>query len=100
MPADRNQTGDNPDTPAMLPRAITAGLIVASAIAIFGFTTLTGRALGMPEKMTAAIIALGVIAGLLHVFGVVPAQRQLRAFASPVVAWPVMAAGIVALLSS
>lgn len=98
MPADRKET-DNQDTPTVLPRAITAGLIVASAIAIFGFTALTGRDLGLPEKMTAAIIALGVIAGLLHLFAVVPAQRQLRAFASPVFAWPVMAAGIVALLS-
>lgn len=98
MPAERKQS-DQPDTPSTLARAITAGLVVASVIAVFGFTALTGRPLGLPEKMTAAIIALGAIAGLLHVFGVVPAQRQLRAFANPVVAWPVMIAGIFALLA-
>ncbi len=98
MPADRKQT-DNPDTPRILPRGITASLIMASAIAIFDFNALTGRALDLPEKMTAAIIALGVIAGLLPIFSVVSAQRQLCASASTVVAWPMMFAGIIALLS-
>jgi hypothetical protein len=45
------------------------------------------------------IIALGVIAGLLPIFSVVSAQRQLCASASTVVAWPMMFAGIIALLS-
>jgi len=50
--------------------------------------------------MTIAIIALGGLAGLLHAFGVVPEHRQMRAFASPVVAWPVMLAGMVTLFTS
>lgn len=107
MPADRPPRNrpppgppDNADTPTMLPRIVSAVLVVASVIAVFGFSAITGRMLGLPEKMTAAIIALGAIAGLLHLFGVVPQQRQLRAFASPIVAWPVMAAGIATLLTS
>jgi hypothetical protein len=79
---------------------ITSILVVASIVIIFGFGPVTGRSLALHDKMTIATIGLGAIAGLLHVFGVVPGHRQLRAFTSPVVAWPVMLAGIATLLTS
>jgi hypothetical protein len=79
---------------------ITSVLVVASIVTIFGFGPVTGRSLALHDKMTIATIGLGAIAGLLHVFGVVPGHRQLRAFTSPVVAWPVMLAGIATLLTS
>ena len=40
------------------------------------------------------------LAGIFHMLGIVPQQRHLRAFAGPVVAWPVMVAGIVSLITS
>lgn len=94
------RTPEGPDGPSPLARAVTILLIVASLATIFGFAPLAGRALTLPDKTTMTIIGLGVIAGLVHLFGVIPAQRQLRAFVSPVVAWPVMLAGIVTLLTS
>lgn len=102
MPVDRTPTRppEDPDAPSPLARTITSVLVVASLISIFGFAPLTGRALNLPDKMTMAIIGLGIIAGLLHLFGVVPQHRQLRAFASPVVGWPVMLAGMATLITS
>ena len=102
MPSDRlpTQLPDNPDAPTPVSRAISACLVALCVVAVFAFTLISGRALGLPEKMTITIIALGVISGLVHAFGVVPAHRQLRAFASPVVAWPVMAAGMFTLFTS
>jgi|GEM_PF-823632 membrane associated rhomboid family serine protease len=102
MPAERNPLSPlgQPDTPTMIPRFISAALILASLIAVIGFLAFSGRALLLAEKMTIAIIALGGLAGLLHAFGVVPEHRQMRAFASPVVAWPVMLAGMVTLFTS
>ena len=43
---------------------------------------------------------LGALAGIIHMLGIIPQQRHLRAFAGPAVAWPVMAAGIVSLITS
>ncbi len=102
MPSDRVPTHrpEDPDAPTPLARTISIALAV-TAIAIVGvFFVIAERELLLPEKMTVSIIALGVVAGLVHAFGVVPEHRQLRAFASPVVAWPVMLAGLVTLLTS
>lgn len=79
---------------------ITSVLVVASIVTIFGFGPVTGRSLALHDKMTIATIGLGAIAVLMYVFGVVPGHRQLRAFTSPVVAWPVMMAGIATLLTA
>ena len=68
----------------------------ASSILIRSATT----TFAMPDKMTMAIIGLGMITRLLHLLDVVPEQHQLRAFASPVVVWPVMLAGMATLLTS
>lgn len=102
MPAERNPLPPlgHPDTPTLIPRFISAVLILASLMAVIGFLAFSGRALLLVEKMTIAIIALGGLAGLLHAFGVVPEHRQMRAFASPVVAWPVILVGMVTLFTS
>lgn len=84
----------------MIPRIVSAALMLVSVVAVIGFVAFAKQALGLPEKMTIAIIALGGFAGLLHAFGVVPEQRQMRAFASPVVAWPVMLAGMFTLFTT
>ncbi len=89
-----------PDTPSMAPRIVSAILVIASAITVFAFPALIGRAVGLPEQLNAAIIVLGALAGIVHMLGIVPQQRHLRAFAGPAVAWPVMAAGILSLLTS
>jgi hypothetical protein len=90
----------NPDSPTMIPRIVSITFILISAVGVIGFVAFAGRELLLPEKITIAIISLGGLAGLLHVFGVVPEQRQIRAFASPVVAWPVMLAGLFTLFTS
>mgnify|MGYP005640265155 FL=1 len=100
MPAEPASPLGNPDSPTMIPRIISAVLIVASIIAVFGFSFITGHAMAMPEKLNAGVIVLGILAGLFHLFGVVPQGRHMRAFASPVVAWPVMIAGIATLITS
>lgn len=79
---------------------ITSVLVVASIVTIFGFGPVTGRSLALHDKMTIATIGLGAITVLMYVFGVVLGHRQLRAFTSPVVAWPVMMAGIATLLTA
>jgi len=89
-----------PDTPVTIPRIVSAILLLVSVIAVVGFTAFSGQALLFPQKITIAIIALGGLAGLLHSFAVVPEHRQLRAFASPVIAWPVMLAGLYTLFTS
>lgn len=102
MPVSRTPTRPpaEPNAPSPLARTITSVLIVASLISIFGFAPLTGRELALPDKLTMAIIGMGTIAGFLHLFGVVPEHRQLRAFASPIVAWPMMLAGMATLITS
>ncbi|MEP4377931.1 MAG: cyd operon YbgE family protein [Alphaproteobacteria bacterium] len=89
-----------PETPSRVPRLVSALLVIASAITVFAYPEIVDRPLGLPEKLNAAIIGLGALAGVIHMLGIVPQQRQLRAFAGPAVAWPVMAAGIVSLITS
>lgn len=89
-----------PDTPSPVSRGVSALLIAASLVAIFAFPAVAGREMGLPEKLIAGIIAAGILAGAAHILGLSPAQRHLKAFASPAVAWPVMAAGIAALITS
>lgn len=84
----------------MAPRIVSAILVVASAVTIFAYPQIVDRPLGLPGQLNAAIIGLGALAGIVHMLGVIPQQRQLRAFAGPAVAWPVMAAGIVSLITS
>lgn len=84
----------------MVPRMVSAALVAASAITVFAFPTIADRPLGLPEQINAIIIGAGALAGVVHMLGIVPEQRQLRAFAGPVVAWPVMAAGIAALITA
>lgn len=84
----------------MIPRIVSAVLILASTVAVIGFVAFAGRELLLPEKMTISIIAFGGLAGLLHLFGIVPEHRQLRAFTSPVIAWPVMLAGLFTLFTT
>lgn len=84
----------------MVPRFVSALLVVASVITVFAFPAIADRPLGLPEQLNAAIIGLGALAGIVHMLGIVPPQRHLRAFAGPAVAWPVMAAGIVSLITS
>lgn len=102
MPAKRTplEPLGNPDTPTMISRIVSATLILVSAVATISFSAFARHELLLPEKVTIAIIALGGIAGLLHVFSIVPEQRQMRAFASPVFAWPVMLAGMFTLFTS
>ena len=105
MSADPKQsrpTGD-PDRPSPVPRAVSGLLILASIFVIFGFSAITGREPALPEQLNIAIIAiiaLGALAGLIHMFGIVPANQRLRAFVSPVVAWPVMVAATASLITS
>ena len=89
-----------PDTPSMMPRFASAILVVASAITVFAFPAIADRPLELSEQLNAAIIGLGALAGIVHMLGIIPQQRQLRAFAGPAVAWPVMAAGIISLITS
>lgn len=89
-----------PDTPSKFPRIISAGLVLASAVTVFAYPEFANRELGLPERLNAAIIGLGALAGVLHMLGIVPQQRHIRAFAGPAVAWPVMVAGIVSLVST
>lgn len=84
----------------MIPRFVSVLLVAASAISVFAFPEIADRPLGLPERLNAAIIGVGALAGVVHMLGIVPQQRQLRAFAGPAVAWPVMAAGIVSLITS
>ena len=83
----------------MVPRFVSALLVFTSAITVFTFPQIADRPLGLPEQLNAAIIGLGALAGIAHMLGIVPDQRHLRAFAGPAVAWPVMAAGIVSLIT-
>ena len=99
MRSDRLRKAE-PETPSMVPRYVSALLVVASAITVFAFPQIANRPLGLPEQINAAIIALGALAGVVHMLGIIPQQRQLRAFVGPAVAWPVMAAGIVSLITS
>lgn len=99
MRSDRLRAPE-PETPSMVPRIVSALLVAASAVTVFAFPTVADRPLGLPEQVNAAIIGVGAVAGAVHMLGVVPSQRHLKAFAGPVVAWPVMAAGIVALITS
>jgi len=84
----------------MVPRFVSALLVAASAITVFAFPEITDRPLTLPEQLNAAIIGLGALAGVVHMLGIVPQQRHLRAFAGPAVAWPVMAVGIVSLVTA
>lgn len=84
----------------MVPRYVSTLLVITSAITVFAFPKIAGRPLGLPEQLNAAIIGLGALAGIIHMLGIVPQQRHLRAFVGPAVAWPVMAAGIVSLITS
>jgi predicted membrane protein len=97
MPSDRDLP---PDSPSASTRGISAILVAASLVAVFAYPQITGQAMALQEKMIAAIIGAGILAGVAHVLGIEPTQRHLKAFASPVVAWPVMAAGIAALITS
>jgi predicted membrane protein len=99
MRADRLRKAE-PETPSMVPRFVSAILVVASAITVFAYPEISDRPLGLTEQLNAAIIGLGALAGIIHMLGIVPQQRHLRAFAGPAVAWPVMAAGIVSLITS
>lgn len=99
MRSDRIRTPE-PKTPSPIPRVISAVLVVTSVATVFAFPKITGGSLGLPERLNAGIIGLGALAGILHILGIVPQQRHLRAFAGPVVAWPVMAAGIASLVTS
>jgi hypothetical protein len=100
MPADPASPLGNPDSPTMIPRIISTALVLCSILIVFGFSILTGRDMALPEKLNAAVIILGVLAGLFHLFGGVPQGRHMRAFASPIAAWPVMIAGIATLITS
>ncbi|MBO6784801.1 MAG: hypothetical protein JJ899_16225 [Alphaproteobacteria bacterium] len=102
MPSERlpTQRPGDPDAPTLIPRVVSAGLVAISVALVLAFAGFSEHALQLSEKMTIAIIALGAVAGLVHAFGIVPEHRQLRAFASPVVAWPVMIAGLATLLTS
>lgn len=84
----------------MLPRYVSTLLVIASAVTVFAFPEIANRPLGLPEQLNAAIIGVGAVAGIVHMLGIVPQQRHLRAFAGPAVAWPVMVAGIVSLITS
>ncbi|MBT3400360.1 MAG: hypothetical protein HOL07_17115 [Rhodospirillaceae bacterium] len=99
MRSDRLHKAE-PETPSMVPRFVSAILVVASAISIFAFPEIADRPLGLPEQINVIIIGLGALAGIIHMLGIVPQQRHLRAFVGPAVAWPVMAAGIVSLITS
>ena len=102
MSADPKQsrpTGD-PDRPSPVPRAVSGLLILASIFVIFGFSAITGREPAPPEQLNIAIIALGALTWLIHMFGIVPANQRLRVFVSPVVAWPVMVAATAPLITS
>ena len=99
MRSDRLRKAE-PETPSMVPRFVSALLVVASAITVFAFPEIADRPLRLPEQLNAGIIGLGALAGTVHMLGIVPQQRHLRAFAGPAVAWPVMAAGIVSLITS
>lgn len=55
--------------------------------------------MALPGKPNARIIALGVLAGLFHLFSVVHQTRQMGTFASPTVAWLVMIASTVTLFT-
>jgi hypothetical protein len=100
MPADPASPLGNPDSPTMISRINSAALVLCSILIVFGFSILTGRDMALPEKLNAAVIILGVLAGLFHLFGAVPQGRHMRAFASPIAAWPVMIAGIATLITS
>lgn len=100
MPADPASLLGNSDSLTMIPRIISAALILCSTLVVFGFSILTGRNMALPEKLNAAVILLGVLAGLFHLFGVVPQGRHMRAFVNPAMAWPVMIAGTETLISS
>ena len=89
-----------PDTPSMIPRIVTAVLALVSIATVFAYPEISGRTLGLPEHLNAGIIGLGTLAGVLHMLGISPQQRHLRAFAGPVVAWPVMIAGIASLVTA
>lgn len=98
MRSDRLHQG--PEAPSLVPRVVSAVLVLASAIAVFAFPAIVDRPMELPERINAGIIGLGALAGIIHMLGVVPQQRHMKAFAGPVVAWPVMAAGIAALITT
>ncbi|MBT4906586.1 MAG: hypothetical protein HOK98_16530 [Rhodospirillaceae bacterium] len=89
-----------PETPSAVPKFVSATLVLASAITVFVYPEIADRPLTLAEQLNAAIIGLGALAGVIHMLGIVPQQRQLRAFAGPAVAWPVMIAGIVSLITT
>ena len=84
----------------MILQIVSATLILTSIIAMLVLPIITGRYMALPEKLNAGIIALGVLAGLFHLFGAAPQARQTRAFASPVGSWAARVSGIVTVFTS
>jgi len=99
MRSERVSTPES-ETPTKIPLMIYAALVLPSALTVFAYLELMNRELGLPARLNAFIISLGTLAGVLHMLGVVPRQRHLCAFAGPTVALPVMASGIVSLITT
>lgn len=100
MPADTTSPLVNLRSQTMILQIVSATLILVLIIAVLVLPIITGRDMAPPEKLNARIIALGVLAGLFHLFGAAPQARQTRAFASPVGSWVVRLSGIVTVFTS
>lgn len=56
MRSDRIRTPE-PDTPSMIPRIVSAALVLVSIATVFAYPEISGRTLGLPERLNAGNLA-------------------------------------------
>jgi predicted membrane protein len=79
----------------MRPWARAVSLVVALTVSLvlMLFPFVLGRTMTAATHSGLSLLLLGVAAGLVHGFGFRPDSRLLGVVFSPLVAWPLMAAG-------
>lgn len=75
--------------------SLVVALVVSLVLMVFPFVL--GRTVTAVTHTGLSLLLLGVAAGLVHGFGFRPDNRMLGVVFSPLVAWPLMAAGFVLL---
>jgi len=84
-----------------LDRPVARLVSLLAAIAVAGLITVYPRALVSGAQVNHALLMLllwGVSAGFVHGVGFVPAHRVLRLLLGPLVAWPLIAGGLLLLV--
>lgn len=85
----------------VLDRPMARRVSLLAAIAVAGLITIYPRALVNGEQVNHGLLMLllwGVSAGFVHGVGFVPEHRVLRLLLGPLVAWPLIAGGLLWML--